>query len=317
MQEVAERLVAKGHEVTVVCERQRAHDESMSNVEGITVQYLFLVRRASSKNFRIWLALLQRARLFATADIVHIHDVFVWYVPLRFLLFFKPVFTTFHGYEGVYPPAKKAVLLRRLSAALSKKTIEVGAYIATWYGTKPDVIVYGGATYLITTPPPMLPKKTLRIAFIGRLAKDIGVKHYIKFFSILKKKHITHTVEIYGDGPMKKSMQHYGTLHGIVSETLDAVKNADLVCASSYLSIIDALSFGRPVIALYGNPLKQQYLEEFPLRKYIVVANNPQKALEDYTNLMKHWDAVQVARETQNTFSWDSVVKTYRSIWKK
>jgi len=59
-----------------------------------------------------WKLLTQYLRLIWQADIIHIHDVFIWYLPLRLVFFWKPVVTTFHGWEGIYPVPLKNIFIR-------------------------------------------------------------------------------------------------------------------------------------------------------------------------------------------------------------
>ncbi len=302
VEEISERLKAKGHEIIVLSE-----DEELT-----------FGKPGFLKKFRIWYQMIRRIPLFLSADIVHVHDVFFWYLPVRFLLFFKPVYTTFHGYEGVVPPTKKAVFLRKLSALLSKKTIEVGAYIQKWYGTHPTKVIYGGSTYIISKPSQSsYSKKKLRFVLIGRLTSDIGLPQYVKFFAQLKKNKVSHTLDVYGDGPHRKSIEKYGDVHGFVDDLVQPTIDADVVCASSYLTMIDALSFGKPVLAFYDNTLKKEYLETFPLANNIVMSITVDNVYEKLVNLQKDWNAERVAEATQKTFSWDVIVNDYLDLWKK
>ncbi len=309
VEEISERLLAKDHSVTIVCEGD-------SN-NGDNVIYMDFGKTGFMKKFRIWGKMLRRIPLFLSADVIHIHDVFFWYLPVRAVLFFKPVFTTFHGYEGVVPPTKKSIFLRRLSEFLSKKTIEVGSYIQKWYGTHPARVIYGGSTYIISKPiEETKNKKRISFALIGRLTGDIGLPLYIKFFANLKKNKIPFTLDVYGDGPYKKKIEKYGRVHGVVNETMQAIIKADVVCSSSYLTMIDALSFGKPVLALYNNPLKKDYLLGFPLLKYIAVSDSVDEAVSKIEDHSKNRSPQKIIEETQSTFSWDSITKDYLELWK-
>jgi glycosyltransferase involved in cell wall biosynthesis len=91
----------------------------------------------------IWFWLFQNRRLIQDADIIHCHDVFIWYLPFRFLYSGKKVFTTFHGWEVTWPIPLKNILMKRLASKLSVGTIAVGKYIERYYGIKTDKIIYG------------------------------------------------------------------------------------------------------------------------------------------------------------------------------
>lgn len=301
VEEISERLVAKGHTVTILSEGD-----------------LNFGKPGFMKKFRIWAKMIQQIPLFLSADVIHIHDVFFWYLPVRVLLFFKPVYATFHGYEGVVPPTRKSVFLRKLSEFLSKKTIEVGSYIQKWYGTHPTKVIYGGSTYIISKPVENAKDRNkTSYALIGRLTEDIGLPLYVKFFSTLKKNKIPYSLDVYGDGPYKSRIEKYGRVHGIVDETMQAIIKADIICASSYLSIIDALSFGKPVLAFYNNPLKKDYLYGFPLLQHIMVSDNVDDAVMKIESRNKEWNARKIIEETHSAFSWDQIMKDYLELWKK
>ena len=82
----------------------------------------------------IWWTIFRRfRRLIKEADVIHIHDVFIWYLPLRFIFWRKPVVTTFHGWEGTFPVPLKNILIRQLAAWLSARTVAIGKYLEKYY----------------------------------------------------------------------------------------------------------------------------------------------------------------------------------------
>jgi glycosyltransferase involved in cell wall biosynthesis len=124
--EVALRLRRMGNQIKLLSEEDIRHP----NVKFIGLVY-------------IWLWLFLNRKLIAKADIVHIHDVFIWYLPFRLLYFRKPVFTTFHGWEGIWPIPRKNIFFKRLASKLSWGTIAIGKYIEKYYKIKADKIIYG------------------------------------------------------------------------------------------------------------------------------------------------------------------------------
>ncbi len=319
VREVGARLVEKKHEVSVITEKTSNPmlNESI-NIDGISVDRIDFGKSGIFKKFRIWTEILKRLPLFLQADVIHIHDVFFWYLPVRFLLFWKPVYATFHGYEGVVPPKSKAVFYRRLGAFLSKGTIEVGRYVQKWYGTKPDIVVYGGVSKEVLNMHIDNGRKsdTLRFACIGRLAQDIGVDSYVRFFSHLRDKKIPFTLDVYGDGPMQKKIEKYGTVHGFVKDLSTKIQKSDIVCASSYLTMIDACALGKPIIAFYENELKKDYLKEFPLKEGVIATD----LIEDATIYIlekKFTSSQEIAKKARELFSWDRITNEYLTLWKK
>lgn len=142
--EVAKSLERKGNSVTVLTERYDKNLKDTEIIKGIKVVRFSYPHIKLLGLKLIWWQLLMNRKLIQDADVVHIHDVFIWYLPFRFLYPNKKVFTTFHGWEGIWPIPLKNIILKRVSAKLSNGTISVGKYIGKYYGIKSDKIIYGG-----------------------------------------------------------------------------------------------------------------------------------------------------------------------------
>ena len=127
VREVSLRLEKKGHKVRVISEK----DIKYPHIKFIGLLY-------------IWYWLFRNRRLIKNSDIIHCHDVFIWYLPFRFWYPGKPVYTTFHGWEGQWPLPLKNILFKRLVSRLSWGTIAIGSYIEKYYGIKANKILYGG-----------------------------------------------------------------------------------------------------------------------------------------------------------------------------
>lgn len=124
--EISKRLKVKGESVITISEE---------DIKYPHIKFLGLLN--------IWLWLFKNRKLIETSDVIHCHDVFIWYFPFRFLYPGKKVFTTFHGWEGTWAIPLKNILMKRLASKLSYKTIAVGKYIEKYYGIKTDKIIYG------------------------------------------------------------------------------------------------------------------------------------------------------------------------------
>ena len=125
--EVTKSLEKKGHKVKTI---------SSEDIKYYRIKFLGLLY--------IWFWLFKNRKLISGADIIHCHDVFIWYLPFHFLYPDKKVFTTFHGWEGIYPIPGKYIFLKRLASKLSWGTIAVGKYIEKYYFITADKIMYGG-----------------------------------------------------------------------------------------------------------------------------------------------------------------------------
>lgn len=133
-------VLSKTHEITIVCEK---HDPLLPDFEqrrGVKIY-----RIPGSDKWTIWKWWLAHLQLIKQADIVHIHDVFFWFLPFRLPYWSKKIYMTFHGWEGVYPIPWKNKLQHKIAEKLSRGNICVGNYLTKWYGTNPDFITYGAA----------------------------------------------------------------------------------------------------------------------------------------------------------------------------
>ena len=340
--EISKRLVERGHEVKVVTELppKNQHNKKndyqsigQSDTYGINLRQpvksiqtihfepgelevlsLNFGKNDRFKKFRIWGTLFKNLNLIKEADIIHCHDVFFWYLPFRFLLPLKKVFTTFHGYETKFPPAQSAIFIRRLSNFLSMGSIAVGNYIEKWYGTKSNFVTYGGAEELKTKNSKLKSKnRNLKILFLGRIEEDNGVSAYIKLLRTLKEQHKVFDLVVCGDGSKRKEIEKYGLVLGFVSNAWGYVASSDLVRASSYLSMLEALVAGKSVFATYNNELKRDYLVDSPFRSFINIGQ-----AEDFAVIIQNLDN-EKAKKGQiwaKKQTWDRVVDTYLRLWR-
>ncbi len=101
--EISKRLTKKGHKIEVI------------RVNYPKIKFIGL--------FVIWFQFIKQIRLIRKSDIVHIHDVFIWYLPFRLLFPRKKVFITHHGGQAVFPIPIKEIFIKRLASKLSNGTI--------------------------------------------------------------------------------------------------------------------------------------------------------------------------------------------------
>lgn len=338
---LSRELIKRGHSVTVITEDKSADwqteelsdntpAETKSSVESsyfkhkklyqIDIYYFKFGKPSRLKKFNIWYKLLKHKNLFKDADVIHFHDVFIWYLPLRFLNFRKKVFTTFHGYETHFPPKPEAIRIRQMSARFSYGVVCVGDFIRKWYGTIPDYVVYGGVKEVSSIQDSVSSiHKTgkLKILIIGRLEKDIGVSVYKDTLKKLKERKIKFNLTVCGDGTFRQDFEKYGNVLGFSTERNKYIKNADVVFASSYLSMLEVLSFKKPVFAAYTNPLKHDYLRMSPFHKYISISNDPHVFIKKLTNFRPNIALQLQAQRWASSQTWEKVADTYIDLWNK
>ena len=312
VEEVSKRLVEKGYKVTIVTELldRTKREETLDGIKIIRftyhkIKFLGLIF--------IWLQLLRRFQLIKTSDIVHIHDVFIWYLPFKFLFPKKVVYTTFHGWEGKYPIPPKFKFLRKIAEKLTLGNICVGDYLKKWYETKSTYTTYGGVElYNYHT--------TVRVnsaVFIGRLTRDTGLPIYLSTLKLLKK--CKFEIDFLGDGKLRDKAQEFGKVHGFVEDIIPYLIKAKFVFTSGYLSILEAMAAKKLVFAVYDNPVKQDYLEMSPFAKWIVAENSPKILAEKVGYYLKHpEEEKKLVEEGYNWASrqtWDKVVSLYLKLW--
>lgn len=291
--------------------------------------------RTLRDKFQAWKYLWQNRGLIKDSDIVHIHDIFWWYLPFRFLFFTKPVFTTFHGWEGDYPPRKSAIIQKRIAKILSKGTIGIGAFFQKWYGVSPDRVSFGVLDPKFMRLPSLdlaqgkrhHSDNLLRIAFYGRLDAVNGIDVALDTFRILKGRSLRtqgpslrgkFEFLFIGDGPARKEAEKIGQVAGMVKTPRQFLLQADLVITSSYLCMLEAAVLMKPIIAISTNSLKNDYLMSHPLAPYISIARSSQELIDRILSfdLEKNKKKLQLAKNWAVEQIPEKLVDTYTNLWK-
>lgn len=295
---VGQELTKLGHQITVITlkhETKLANEQTYRGLKIIRLPY-------SDSKWGIWRSLWKQRKVLKDAAITHCHDVFFWYLPFRFFWPKKPVFTTFHGWEGVYPIPYKNILAHRLAEKLSRGNICIGDYLPLHYGTKADFVSYGAPT--LPAQPSRLPIK--EVIFIGRLETDLGLKEYFKAIKLIKL-----PVTFVGEGSLRAEAAKVGKVVGTVKNLKPYLTRPAAILSSSYLTIWDALVYGRPVFSLYQNQLKKDYLEKFPAANSIYISGSVGELMEQFEQELKRPMSVKVKLPT-----WKEVTQQYLKLWK-
>ena len=319
--EVGKRLIVQGHKVIIVTEIFDTNEKKIANfnLKGFEIHRIHVRKDDSGKKFLIWKWLWQNRKIIRSADIIHTHDVFFWYLPFRFIYPTKKVYITFHGYETVFPLQKKAIFIRKVSEILSTGNIIVGDYIKKWYGTKPDTVTYGGVDEVSTIKEKKLSKNNLNIVFIGRLEEDTGGLIYSEVLNILENNKVSFTFTALGDGSLRKTFARWGEVKGFVKDTTTYVEKADIVFASSYLSILQALVLKKVIVATYDNQLKKDYLTLAPFKKWITIEPDPVQLTHAIMRYLENPESFQSkisnGYEWAKKQTWEKVTNNYLNLW--
>ena len=259
--------------------------------------------------------MIRNRKLFKSSDIIHAHDVYYQYFPLKLLFLSKKSFVTFHGYE-TYPISKKAILIRKISEKLADGNIIVGAFMEKWYKTKPSFTIYGG----VRIPKKVVSPKNLKSAvFIGRLDEHTGILEYVKAVEEINKK-LKFELRILGEGPYIKKLEKFKPL-GFKNEPMEYLSKYNYAFVSRYLSILEAFASKRLVFAMYDNPVKKDYLEMTPFINFLITADSSQKLARKVMYFQKNPKQankfINSAYKWVKDQTWENVADTYLKLWRK
>jgi glycosyltransferase involved in cell wall biosynthesis len=296
------------HNITVITEQYDSYLPLDEDINGVRVLRIPLPDGETSK-LHIWKWVILHEGLFLKADIIHVHDVFFWVLPLRFLLCWKKYFITFHGYEGTNPTLKQ-IFWHRFAAKLTRASIGIGAFHQKWYGVQPTITSFGGVKVLPTSR-----KKSSGAIFVGRLDADTGIREYI---AASKDSHL----DVYGDGPLREQLEDMVKkrklpvkFFGQIVDPSLLYSNYAVVCVSGYLTILEALANGLPVISTYQTEIKKDYLEMSPFAQWIVITNS---VAEISSTLKKpNIKNVAVAQNWARSQTWQLLATHYEKLWQK
>lgn len=271
------------------------------------------------KKLATWLWLWRQRHHWLSADIIHIHDVVWWLYPFIFLVR-KKTYATFHGWEGVFPIPLRHRLIRRLNSWLVTKRIHVGAWIEEFYGDHPDDVMYGGVTPVSGTVG-IVPRDIshLHCVFVGRLEEVNGISLYLELCHQLQKCSSQVRITWVGDGSYRLACQAVGKVTGMVSNPDRFIREADIVLASSYLSILEAQVRGKVVIGLYSNRLKKAYLDTYPGKQTMIISPSSAVAFDQLQALAaqpKQWKKwQQQSYDWAVTQTWKKIANKYQKVW--
>jgi len=300
------------YSVTIITARNNKTDPEHEKIDRADVW-----RMPTQTKKSIWSWLAHHLFLLREADVIHIHDVFFWILPFRLLFFWKKMYMTFHGYEAPGPIRLKHILWHQCAELCTDKNICVGSFHQNVYDVEPTLITYGGVTPTEKTKK----RKKKSILFVGRLDEDTGILRYMKAVLLLQLQGDAYHLDIFGDGPLKKTLEKYisdyqldAMLHGAVSDVDERFALYEIAFASQYLSILQALSAGTQVIAFADSAMKHEYLDSAPFSFWISIASTVQgiaDAVRDQNDFAEEPIVNWARGET-----WKKVSDLYLQVWK-
>jgi glycosyltransferase involved in cell wall biosynthesis len=318
--QVSKELIKNGHTVSVVTEMYTKKLLEFEEYHKIKIFRIPIGINEKNKKYAIWKWMLKYRNQIIDADVIHCHDVFYWYLPLKFLYPFKKVYTTFHGYEGDNIPDWKSRLNHLIAEKLSDGNVCVGDFLTKWYKTRPSFITYGGVV-----PQKSIgnnPNKFRIAAFVGRLESETGFVEYLKALAKLSDEGMKIKLLVFGDGRQRQEIEKYKkkvniVFYGFVEDIEKRIKSSDLIFTSRYLAMLEALSIKKTIIALYNNRIKEDYLKMSPFSKYVVIAKDHEEVVRAIINHGQNSTKIQLDKgyvwASQQT--WIKLTKQYLRLW--
>ncbi len=257
-------------------------------------------------------------------DVVHLHGTIptlLWYLPLRLLHCRIPTFGTFHGFERDPVPFFFKIL-RRIARRLVKRSICVGSFIKKIYQIECDVITIGAVQ-----PQRLSQNKGGDIIYIGRLEPDTGITEYINALAILKQRGIELKMTVVGDGTLRYQLEEIAhTLQlnvdflGFVEDPTTIMADHSFCVAAGYLSILEAFSFGIPVICIARSSLKHQYYVGVrEISGPISIQTSPEGVADELVRLINNPTLYKRISERSCRFAkkmtWGRIARTYLRMW--
>ena len=323
----------------------RTHSCHPELVSGSASKLVNVVRRISH-----YKGLLTKMILFSKADVIHFHDFSIMYYFLPFVYIFKTmlkkrIYITFHGWEGIFPPPPDIIKKRALCESLAAGNICIGDFIPKWYGTRADIISYGGVEKKDVSDVSNN-SSDKNIVFVGRLSADTGIVQYLEAWKKIQRKYTDLNLIICGDGPLMGNISSEindgklfnVTLAGMVRNIDDYLRTAEVVFTSGYLSMLTAFAYGKKVISVYDNDLKKDYLEMMPdsidikprrgdISKYQIpntkyqrdmfwIAGSAEEILYAYDAAVNDKDKAAKAYKFALDNDWAKVKEEYYKLWK-
>ncbi|MFZ4590474.1 MAG: glycosyltransferase family 4 protein [Ignavibacteria bacterium] len=316
-------LIKDDHKVNIITIADKGNNDGENNSGNPKV--LRLSPGTFPSRLSHYAGLLKRIKILLNSDVIHLHDFSIMYYFLSFVYLLKisrkKVYITFHGWEGIFPPPEYIVKKRAKCESLADGNICIGDFIPKWYGTKADIVSYGGVEKKDITG-----NTETSVVFAGRLSNDTGINQYLDAWKVIQEKYPNRHLVICGDGPLsqnisddiKSGILKNVTMAGMVKDTGEFIKDAEIVFTSGYLSILDSFAYRKKVISVYDNELKKDYLNMIPgSNEMLWAAGSKDEIFNAFEEAVKDNIKSEKAYKYALENNWEKVKNDYYRLWKK
>lgn len=291
--EISKQLAASSWQVTVITERYDNKIKRTEVVDGVSVIRFSYPKVKFFGLISVWFWFLRNLSLIRQSDIVHAHDVGIWYLPFKLMFPGKKFYITFHGWEGKFPVPSRSKFLRKVVAGFSDGVINVGKYLEKYYGVKPNTVIYGGVK-----------KKLLyryndqkiknSIVYLGRLDRSTTLSECLDWLGSQTKK---YKVTFCGDGEMRSECESLGKVLGFVDPS-KYLAQSEICVPGGYLAAMEGM-FSRCKIKVFWNgDISRDIWKMTPYYKWVARGD---------TKSAYNWVRTQ---------TWDKMTESYLKLWK-
>ena len=333
--EISRRLVKKGYEVEVACERENGTLKE-EVVDGVKIRRFlgFEPIRLKYHVGRISPRMLLYA-ISSNSDIIHAHSYGffpTWIIPLTK----KPTIVTTHSdptakIYGLWDIFRKWPI-RMANHVIATTRMEKDHLIRIGISPQKISVIPNG----ISLPPPNTPSKDISptIFCLGRLdikhkGQDILLKAMPDVLSVIPETKLV----IAGSGDdleklkqitIKLNIQKNVIFAGSINENSKNfyMKNCDVLCVSPRtesfgLVFLEAMTYGKPIVAtkVGGVP------EVVGNCAILVPPDRPRSLATALTDVLRNRKIARKlgnrARERAKVFNWDSIVERYNQLYRK
>ena len=354
----AEGLARLGHEVTVITTWYKGEQE----IEERDHFKLIRLKSRRKKAFRSnppemfsWalktLGYIRRNRLYLQTDLILAHfSIPGGFVALPVKLLYKtPYYIISHGQDIPWFSPRELFFyhlafylpIRWICSRASKVTVlsqqrlnELNRLTATKHHSKHHIISNGCDIGFFTLPEGEKERDELRILFAGRLTRQKDPFTLLKAMQVLSRSDTPFSMEIVGDGPLRKKMESFVKHHqlnkqvkfsGWISreELKEKYRSAHLLLITSVdegqsLAMMEAISSG---LYLFTTPVSgsESLIHDKVSGEYIPFGDPQEIAyrLEAYyrEKVLEHYRVPdRLLQELRQSISWDNYVHAYDRI---
>lgn len=183
-----------------------------------------------------------------------------------------------------------------------------------WYKTVPSSIIYGGVKLKEENETP----SEQSAVFFGRLDDQTGIIEYIKAYKKIKETYPRFKMTVVGEGKLLNKIPKEIRVYEFTYDIDRFIQENRFIFVSRYLSMLEALSQKRTVIAVYDNPIKKDYLLMSPFKKYVSVAKNSGEIAAFVLKNIKNGsnDAqIKAGYKWAKEQTWEKISRVYEKLW--